>query len=84
MKNNLKLIFALLITILIIVVVRSLPKKATNNIVNENPSPTVAEEKKPEPTTVKTTETNEDLQKLLDSDQDKEYTDELNGIETAI
>jgi len=80
MKNILKLIFAILLVLLVIIVIRSLPKKQTT----PPPVETKTEETKQEETpavTVKA-ETEDDLQKLIDADQDNAYEEELTGLES--
>ena len=83
MKNTLKLIFALLIIVLVIIVIRSLPKKEVNKHTTEDsPKETLSPTATTAPVITEKPETNEELLDRLEADSDINYTTQLNAIET--
>ncbi len=82
MKNTLKLVFAILLVLLVIILIRYLPKNQTIQNSTSTPSPAQTEEKTETPTVTIKAENEDDLQKLIDADQDNAYEEELTGLES--
>lgn len=88
MKNTLKLIFALLAIVLILIVIRSLPKKTQENNINTSNQSTDTELISPTATLTpilqEKLDTPEEILERLESDSDIDYTTQLNAIESEI
>jgi len=89
-KNTIKLILVLIAVVFIIIIVRSLPQKRQEKMVDtasqsanvntEQISPTLT----PVPTVKEKLDTPEELLERLGSDSDIDYTNQINAIESEV